>query len=250
MGRRDGLVVANRSGLFRTDDGGASWTEVTPPALRVERGASHVEALSRVLEQPTRSMSRLTEGPPGSGPAGLLDVASAGLGSSRVSGYRRRAPCHTASAWSMPCAPREASPGHRARRRRRGTSRPSTCSARPMTVAAGRRLRGPDHRERKGPRGLRCVVRSGPAYHDLTRCVGAGRRAPSRSGAGSGARDEDMRPSRATNTVRPEVLAAGEERIRAGRASSVGSWVGQAVEEKARREEQALLLSDPLRTAR
>jgi len=30
---RDGLVVANRSGVFRTVDGGASWTNITPKTL-------------------------------------------------------------------------------------------------------------------------------------------------------------------------------------------------------------------------
>lgn len=53
-----------------------------------------------------------------------------------------------------------------------------------------------------------------------------------------------MRRSRVTVTVRPEVLAAAEQEVAAGRASSVSSWVDQAMEEKARREELAVLLAE------
>lgn len=53
-----------------------------------------------------------------------------------------------------------------------------------------------------------------------------------------------MQRSRVTVTVRQEVLAAAEEEVAAGRASSVSSWVDQAMEEKARREELAILLAE------
>ncbi|MDA8284008.1 MAG: hypothetical protein M0Z42_12125 [Actinomycetota bacterium] len=53
-----------------------------------------------------------------------------------------------------------------------------------------------------------------------------------------------MQRSRVTVTVRPQVLAAAEEEVAAGRASSVSAWVDQAMEEKARREELAMLLAE------
>ncbi|MGH9077931.1 MAG: hypothetical protein ACRDY0_10850 [Acidimicrobiales bacterium] len=53
-----------------------------------------------------------------------------------------------------------------------------------------------------------------------------------------------MQRSRVTVTVRPEVLAAALEEVAAGRASSVSSWVDQAMEEKARREELAVMLAE------
>ncbi|MGH9068980.1 MAG: hypothetical protein ACRD0J_16055 [Acidimicrobiales bacterium] len=53
-----------------------------------------------------------------------------------------------------------------------------------------------------------------------------------------------MQRSRVTVTVRPEVLAAAEDEVAAGRASSVSSWVDQAMEEKARREELVRLLAE------
>ena len=53
-----------------------------------------------------------------------------------------------------------------------------------------------------------------------------------------------MQRSRVTVTVRPQVLAAAEEEVAAGRASSLSAWVDQAMEEKARREELAELLAE------
>lgn len=56
--------------------------------------------------------------------------------------------------------------------------------------------------------------------------------------------DENVQRSRITVTVRPQVLAAAEEEVAAGRASSVSAWVDQAMEEKARREELTVLLGE------
>lgn len=53
-----------------------------------------------------------------------------------------------------------------------------------------------------------------------------------------------MQRVRVTVTVRPQVLAAAQEEVAAGRASSVSAWVDQAMEEKARREELAGLLAE------
>lgn len=53
-----------------------------------------------------------------------------------------------------------------------------------------------------------------------------------------------MQRSRVTVTVRPQVLAAAEEEVAAGRASSLSAWVDQAMEEKARREELSGLLAE------
>lgn len=53
-----------------------------------------------------------------------------------------------------------------------------------------------------------------------------------------------MQRARVTVTVRPQVLAAAEEEVAAGRASSVSAWVDQAIEEKARREDLAALLAE------
>lgn len=55
-----------------------------------------------------------------------------------------------------------------------------------------------------------------------------------------------MQRSRVTVTVRQEVLAAAEEEIASGKASSLSAWVDQAMEEKARREELAGLLAEML----
>lgn len=56
--------------------------------------------------------------------------------------------------------------------------------------------------------------------------------------------DERMQRSRVTVTVRPEVLAAAEDEVMAGRASSLSAWVDQAMEEKTRREELVGLLAE------
>lgn len=56
--------------------------------------------------------------------------------------------------------------------------------------------------------------------------------------------DKSVQRSRITVTVRPQVLAVAEEEVAAGRASSVSAWVDQAMEEKARREELAVLLAE------
>lgn len=56
--------------------------------------------------------------------------------------------------------------------------------------------------------------------------------------------DDRMPRSRLTVTVRPEVLAAAEELVAAGRASSVSAWVDRAMEEKARREDLIGLLAE------
>lgn len=53
-----------------------------------------------------------------------------------------------------------------------------------------------------------------------------------------------MQRSRVTVTVRPEVLAAAEDEVAAGHASSLSAWVDQAMEEKARREDLAGLLAE------
>lgn len=53
-----------------------------------------------------------------------------------------------------------------------------------------------------------------------------------------------MQRARVTVTVRPQVLAAAEEEVAAGRASSLSAWVDQAMEEKARREELVGLLAE------
>lgn len=53
-----------------------------------------------------------------------------------------------------------------------------------------------------------------------------------------------MRRSRVTVTVRPEVLAAAEQNVSEGRATSVSAWVDQAMEEKARRDDLAELLAE------
>lgn len=53
-----------------------------------------------------------------------------------------------------------------------------------------------------------------------------------------------MQRSRVTVTVRPHVLAAAEDEVAAGRASSLSAWVDQAMEEKARREELVDLLAE------
>jgi hypothetical protein len=50
--------------------------------------------------------------------------------------------------------------------------------------------------------------------------------------------------SRVTVTVRPDVLAVAEDEVAAGHASSVSSWVDEAMEEKARRDDLAALLAD------
>jgi hypothetical protein len=53
-----------------------------------------------------------------------------------------------------------------------------------------------------------------------------------------------MPRSRVTVTVRPQVLAAAEEEVASGRATSLSAWVDQAMEEKVRREELAGLLAE------
>ncbi len=53
-----------------------------------------------------------------------------------------------------------------------------------------------------------------------------------------------MQRSRLTVTVRPEVLAAAEEDVAAGRAKSVSAWVDGAMEEKARRDDLVALLAE------
>jgi hypothetical protein len=53
-----------------------------------------------------------------------------------------------------------------------------------------------------------------------------------------------MPRSRVTVTVRPQVLAAAEEEVASGRATSLSAWVDQAMEEKIRREELAGLLAE------
>ncbi|MDQ3630234.1 MAG: hypothetical protein M3417_02940 [Actinomycetota bacterium] len=53
-----------------------------------------------------------------------------------------------------------------------------------------------------------------------------------------------MQRSRVTVTVRPQVLAAAEEEVAAGRAASLSAWVDEAMEEKARREDLGELLNE------
>jgi hypothetical protein len=53
-----------------------------------------------------------------------------------------------------------------------------------------------------------------------------------------------QRRSRRTVTVRPEVLAVAADEVAAGCASSVSSWVDQAMEDKARRDDLAALLAE------
>jgi hypothetical protein len=53
-----------------------------------------------------------------------------------------------------------------------------------------------------------------------------------------------MQKARVTVTVRRDVLAKAERQVRRGRAKSVSAWVDAAMEEKARREELAALLSE------
>lgn len=53
-----------------------------------------------------------------------------------------------------------------------------------------------------------------------------------------------MQKARVTVTVRREVLAKAERQVRRGRAKSVSAWVDAAMEEKARREDLAALLSE------
>lgn len=53
-----------------------------------------------------------------------------------------------------------------------------------------------------------------------------------------------MQRSRVTVTVRPQILAAAEQEVAAGRAASLSAWVDQAMEEKVKREELAALLAE------
>jgi hypothetical protein len=53
-----------------------------------------------------------------------------------------------------------------------------------------------------------------------------------------------MNRARVTVSVRREVLAKAERQVKRGRASSVSAWVDAAMEEKARREDLAALLSE------
>jgi hypothetical protein len=53
-----------------------------------------------------------------------------------------------------------------------------------------------------------------------------------------------MPRSRVTVTVRPDVLAAVEQEVASGRATSLSAWVDQAMEEKVRREDLAGLLAE------
>jgi Arc/MetJ-type ribon-helix-helix transcriptional regulator len=53
-----------------------------------------------------------------------------------------------------------------------------------------------------------------------------------------------MQKARVTVTVRREILAKAERQVRRGRAKSVSAWVDAAMEEKARREDLAALLSE------
>lgn len=47
-----------------------------------------------------------------------------------------------------------------------------------------------------------------------------------------------------TVTVRREILVKAERQVKRGRARSVSAWVDAAMEEKARREELAALLTE------
>lgn len=53
-----------------------------------------------------------------------------------------------------------------------------------------------------------------------------------------------MQRSRVTVTVRPDVLAAAESEVAAGRAPSLSAWVDEAMAEKARRADLAVLLAE------
>jgi hypothetical protein len=53
-----------------------------------------------------------------------------------------------------------------------------------------------------------------------------------------------MQKARVTVTVRREVLAKAERQVKRGNARSVSAWVDAAMEEKARREDLAALLSE------
>jgi hypothetical protein len=53
-----------------------------------------------------------------------------------------------------------------------------------------------------------------------------------------------MQKARVTVTVRREVLAKAERQVKRGNARSVSAWVDAAMEEKARREDLATLLSE------
>ncbi len=53
-----------------------------------------------------------------------------------------------------------------------------------------------------------------------------------------------MPRSRVTVTVRPEVLAAVEAEVAAGRAPSVSAWVDEAMAERARQSDVANLLAE------
>jgi hypothetical protein len=53
-----------------------------------------------------------------------------------------------------------------------------------------------------------------------------------------------MQKARVTVTVRREVLAKAERQVKRGNARSVSAWVDEAMEEKARREDLATLLSE------
>ncbi len=53
-----------------------------------------------------------------------------------------------------------------------------------------------------------------------------------------------MQKKRITITVRREVLRAAERQVRRGRARSVSAWVDAAMEQQARLEDLAALLSE------
>lgn len=53
-----------------------------------------------------------------------------------------------------------------------------------------------------------------------------------------------MHKARVTVTVQREVLAKAEQLVRRGRAKSISAWVNAAMEEKARREDLAALLTE------
>jgi Arc/MetJ-type ribon-helix-helix transcriptional regulator len=53
-----------------------------------------------------------------------------------------------------------------------------------------------------------------------------------------------MRRQRITVTVPPTAVAAAEQDVAGGRASSVSAWVSEAMEEKARREKLKDLLEE------
>lgn len=56
--------------------------------------------------------------------------------------------------------------------------------------------------------------------------------------------DVRMQKARVTVTVRRDVLAKAERQVKKGRARSVSAWVDAAMEEKARREDLAMLLAE------